>query len=158
MASGKIKGYIVLLLFMALMGGGIAAIVYLVQSSGKYETSLIQNLFEPYFKAVSRQEFEKAWVDFTNPHYKQKKPLARFRQHYQTVLNEYGPVKELKVITAQETYEIGSKKSYVSVKLKIYFPKRFVLVRYRVKDKGEGVYKIEDSFLNTPIIRHVGPW
>jgi hypothetical protein len=128
----------------------------LISCSNKLKEEMELVLFTPYFKLLGQANYNLAYNDYTTADYKKKHKFEDFKVHWEKVTEVYGGLTGGKIVMTTKTYEIGSKRSFVSVKYKILFEDHFVLVRYEVVEIDES-YKIDDSHLSS-MIKYIGPW
>jgi len=123
--------------------GGIGYGVYHHVVSSQQSAQLEHALFEPYFDALARGQFDEAWQRYTTPRYKQLFPVERYRAHWQTTLSRAGRIERRNLAVANAAYQLSDERKYTSVQYQLTFTHDYVQAVYEIVPDGAGNPRID---------------
>ena len=161
MAGSSVPHPIAAIVVALLMVGGIGyGIFHALVEAPKHDERLEQTLFEPYFKALSDGRIDEAWQRYTTPRYKQVFPSESYRQHWQRVFSQSGPIVGRELFVANEVNEPAGQRKYTSVKYQLTFNHDYAQVVYEVVSDAQGNPHIDWAGRHQPASSYTAaePW
>jgi hypothetical protein len=147
--------WLAIVLVVGLAVGGLG---YMSSVGSKNKAIVEEQLFAPYFAAISSGRFAEAWA-LNTAERQQRYPLAEFEAHYRKQLSEEGSIERRNVFGVRGFSDPIKGQSGFNVDYQVFFKKGLIAITYQLVKQADGSFRIASGKATSRnLIRAELPW